>query len=80
MSELEKTFTQAAVDVRTLPSKPDTMTLLKLYALYKQGSQGDISGQRPQGLDPVGNAKYDAWAELKGISGNTENETHCICE
>jgi acyl-CoA-binding protein len=46
-------------------AKPDNDTLLKLYALYKQGSVGDVSGKRPGFTDFKGRAKYDAWAKLK---------------
>jgi acyl-CoA-binding protein len=44
------------------------MTLLKIYALFKQGSSGDVTGERPGFTDMVGRAKYDAWAALKGTS------------
>jgi acyl-CoA-binding protein len=44
------------------------MTLLKIYALFKQGSSGDATGERPGFTDMVGRAKYDAWAALKGTS------------
>jgi len=37
-----------------------------MYALYKQGSLGDASGERPGALDVVGRAKFDAWAARKG--------------
>jgi acyl-CoA-binding protein len=66
MPELKELFEKASLEVKTLPSKPDNDTLLKLYALYKQGAEGDVSGKRPGGFDFVGNAKFDAWAELKG--------------
>jgi len=68
MSELKERFNQAAIDVKSLPQRPDSLTLLKFYALYKQGSQGDVVGQRPGGMDFVGNAKHDAWSDLKGLS------------
>jgi acyl-CoA-binding protein len=42
------------------------MTLLKLYALYKQASSGDADGKRPGFGDMVGRAKWDAWHELAG--------------
>jgi acyl-CoA-binding protein len=51
-----------------LPARPDNETMLKLYALYKQGKGGDVTGKRPGILDMVGRAKYDAWATLKGMS------------
>ncbi len=44
------------------------MTLLKIYALYKQASAGDVDGKRPGFTDMVGRAKYDAWDGLKGTS------------
>ncbi len=68
MSDLKANFEQAAVDVTQLPKKPGNDTLLKLYALYKQGMEGDCSGGRPGMFSPVKRAKYDAWAEKKGMS------------
>jgi acyl-CoA-binding protein len=66
MADLKTAFDQAAADVKSLPQKPDDMTLLKLYALYKQATQGDATGERPGFADFVGRAKWDAWDELKG--------------
>jgi diazepam-binding inhibitor (GABA receptor modulator, acyl-CoA-binding protein) len=44
------------------------MTLLKIYALYKQASAGDAEGKRPGFTDMVGRAKFDAWETLKGTA------------
>ena len=44
------------------------MTLLKIYALFKQASSGDAEGKRPGFTDIVGRAKWDAWDALKGMS------------
>lgn len=66
MSDLKAAFEQAVADSKNLPERPDNMTLLKIYALFKQGSQGDVEGERPGFTDFVARAKYDAWAELKG--------------
>ena len=68
MSELNERFEQAAVAVKDLSEKPDNDTLLKLYALYKQGSAGDVSGDKPGFFDFVGVAKYEAWEALAGTS------------
>jgi diazepam-binding inhibitor (GABA receptor modulating acyl-CoA-binding protein) len=68
MSDLQTRFETAAQEVQQLPSRPDNNTLLKLYALYKQATQGDISGKRPGFTNPVGRAKHDAWAKVKGTS------------
>lgn len=67
MSLLEQ-FNQAQADSKTLEERPDNMTLLKIYALYKQASSGDATGERPGMTDFVARAKFDAWAELKGTS------------
>ena len=68
MADLTARFEQAVAESKQLPEKPDNMTLLKIYALYKQASAGDVEGKRPGFTDMVGRAKYDAWAELKGKS------------
>lgn len=69
MSDLQQQFDTAAADSRKLSERPDNDTLLKIYALYKQGSAGDAEeGSRPGFTDPIGQVKYDAWAKLKGLS------------
>ena len=66
MPDLKTVFEQATRDVQELPERPDNETLLRLYALYKQATEGDVSGERPGFFDFVGTAKYEAWAKLKG--------------
>jgi acyl-CoA-binding protein len=63
---LEERFVDAQARVKTLTQAPSTAELLELYALYKQGSSGDVDGKRPGMLDVKGRAKYDAWASKKG--------------
>ena len=65
---LQEKFAQAQLDSKNLSERPDNMTLLKIYALYKQASVGDASGERPGFSDMVGRAKFDAWDALKGTS------------
>lgn len=65
---LQAQFDQAVADSKNLPERPDNMTLLKLYALFKQASSGDAEGTRPGFTDMVGRAKWDAWDALKGTS------------
>ena len=69
MADLKAAFDQAVAESKTLPEKPDNMTLLKIYALYKQATAGDVEGKRPGFADMVGRAKWDAWNELKGKDG-----------
>jgi diazepam-binding inhibitor (GABA receptor modulating acyl-CoA-binding protein) len=63
----EEQFAEAQRRVKTLTKAPSTDTLLELYALYKQGAEGDVRGSRPGMLDLKGRAKYDAWAKKKGL-------------
>lgn len=65
---LDARFADAQERVNTLIERPDNMTLLQLYALYKQGTVGDVTGKRPGALDFKGRAKYDAWAARQGMS------------
>ena len=69
MADLQARFEQAVAESKQLPEKPDNMTLLKIYALYKQATAGDVDGKRPGFTDMVGRAKWDAWNELKGKGG-----------
>lgn len=64
---LQQTFDQAVTDSRTLPERPDNATLLKMYALYKQASQGDVADDAPAMADFVARAKWEAWNNLKGV-------------
>ena len=66
MADLKEQFQQAAKAVMGLSERPDNDTMLRLYALYKQGSEGDVSGSRPGFFDFVGTAKYEAWEKLAG--------------
>jgi diazepam-binding inhibitor (GABA receptor modulator, acyl-CoA-binding protein) len=70
MATLKSKFEVAVTQSKKLPDKPDNNTLLKIYALYKQASVGDVDGKRPGFTDMVGRAKYDAWAAVKGKTSN----------
>ncbi len=70
MEDLGKQFEEAVADSRRLDERPDNATLLQLYALYKQASEGDASGERPGMSDFVGRAKWDAWKALEGTGGD----------
>ncbi|NOZ35386.1 MAG: acyl-CoA-binding protein [Chlorobi bacterium] len=59
-------FEEAVKKSKTLTERPSNDILLKLYALYKQVTEGDAKGERPGGFDFKGAAKYDAWEEQKG--------------
>ncbi len=71
METVKKQFEKAAEEVKKLARRPDNDTLLKLYAFYKQATQGDVSGRRPGFTDFAGQAKYDAWCKVKGMPAQT---------
>ncbi len=67
--ELKQQFEQAAIESKQLSKKPDNDTLLKLYSLFKQGTEGDNKEEPPANMfDFVAKAKYNAWIALKGKS------------
>ncbi|MCH9846135.1 MAG: acyl-CoA-binding protein [Betaproteobacteria bacterium] len=68
MSDLANAFEQASQDAQQLASRPDNQTLLRMYALYKQGSIGDVTGDKPSMTDMVGFAKWSAWNKVKGMT------------
>ena len=68
MSDLKKRFEQATKDVTKAKSDPGNELKLRLYAHFKQATDGDVAGDKPGFTDFVGRAKYDAWMKLKGMS------------
>ena len=71
MASLQDQFAQAQVKANHLPVRPNNETLLKLYALYKQATEGDVKGSRPGGFDLVRIAKFDAWSKTRGTGTET---------
>ena len=68
MSDLTAAFEAAVANSKNLIERPDNATLLKIYALYKQGTAGDNTEKKPGFSDMVGRAKWDAWNNLKGTA------------
>ena len=68
MSDLNTTFEEAVKNSTSLSERPDNGTLLKIYALYKQATEGDNEAKKPSFTDMVGRAKWDAWEKLKDTS------------
>ena len=68
MSDLKAAFEAAVAGSTKLSERPDNATLLKIYALYKQATQGDNAEKKPGFSDLVGRAKWDAWDKVKGTS------------
>lgn len=66
---LQELFLEAVTNSKTLSEKPDNDTLLKLYALYKQATEGDNKEEGPSNMfDFVAKFKHEAWAKLQGVT------------
>ncbi len=70
MSDLKARFEKAVAESKQLPEKPDNQTLLAIYGLYKQATEGEPTGKRPGFTDMVGRMKFDAWAAIKDKSSD----------
>lgn len=73
---LTEKFEAAQARVKLLQNRPSNEDLLELYALYKQATEGDVSGARPGMMDFKGRAKYDAWSGKKGLSKDAAMEKY----
>ncbi|MFL5304310.1 MAG: acyl-CoA-binding protein [Polyangia bacterium] len=69
-------FEAAQARVKTLKSTPTPAELLELYGLFKQGTQGDVTGPRPGMLDFKGRAKFDAWEQRKGLAPDAAQKAY----
>ncbi|SFG36457.1 acyl-CoA-binding protein [Pontibacter chinhatensis] len=64
----QEEFESAVAKSKTLTERPSNDVLLKLYALYKQATEGDVNTERPGGFDFKNIAKWDAWKKQEGKS------------
>lgn len=76
MSDLQAAFDNAVRNSTSLSERPDNATLLKIYALYKQATEGDNEAKKPSFTDVVGRAKWDAWEKLKGQSADEAKQAY----
>ena len=68
MADLKQQFDTAAAAVLKAKKDPGNDMKLRLYAHYKQATEGDVTGEKPGFTDFVNRAKYEAWAKLKGTA------------
>jgi acyl-CoA-binding protein len=76
MSDLKSRFEAAIAASKELDERPDNATLLKIYSLYKQATEGDATGGRPSFTDMVARAKWDAWNAHKGKTADQAMEAY----
>lgn len=75
---LKESFENAVKESKELTKRPDNETLLKIYSLYKQATEGDIDPNTPAPgmFDIVNKAKQEAWKKLSGISSEAAMEEY----
>ena len=76
MSDLNTTFEDAVKNSTSISERPDNATLLKIYALYKQATEGDNESKKPSFTDMVARAKWDAWTKLEGTSSDEAKQLY----
>jgi len=78
MSELKQKFEETVNFVQNGEGdvQPSNELKLKMYSLYKQATEGDVSGKKPGMMDFIARAKYTAWEELKGLSSDEAMQTY----
>ncbi|EHN66956.1 MULTISPECIES: acyl-CoA-binding protein [Comamonas] len=76
MSDLNARFEETVKNSTSLGERPDNATLLRIYALYKQATEGDNEAKKPSFTDMVARAKWDAWAKLEGTTSDEAKQQY----
>lgn len=83
MADLEAKFNEMAAQVEngTIAVNADNNQKLKLYAFYKQATQGDITEEQPPIYKMVERAKWGACNAVKGKTKEEAMESYIkLCE
>ncbi|KAM4606108.1 enoyl-CoA delta isomerase 2 [Polymixia lowei] len=70
-------FNQAKSQLATLKKDPGNEVKLKIYALFKQATQGPCNTPKPGMLDFVNKVKWDAWKSLGSITEDEARQQYC---
>lgn len=73
---VDEQFEQAIEAASNLTDDPGNDVKLALYALYKQATEGDVSGNKPGITDFVGRAKYESWKKLAGTTAEDAKQRY----
>jgi acyl-CoA-binding protein len=76
VKDIQSRFDEAVAASKSLPERPDNATLLRLYSLYKQAVEGDVTGERPGMTDFVARAKWDSWKGQEGKEAETARQEY----
>ncbi len=74
--DLQTRFEAAQANSKLLAERPDNPTLLKIYGLFKQATEGDNGAKRPSFSDIVARAKWDAWSQHKGTDADAAKQKY----
>uniref|UniRef100_A0A667Z7C4 Enoyl-CoA delta isomerase 2 n=1 Tax=Myripristis murdjan TaxID=586833 RepID=A0A667Z7C4_9TELE len=70
-------FDQAKQRLSALKKDPGNEAKLKIYALFKQATQGPCNTPKPGMLDFVNKAKWDSWKSLGSLSQEDARQQYC---
>ncbi|XP_006870608.1 PREDICTED: enoyl-CoA delta isomerase 2, mitochondrial [Chrysochloris asiatica] len=76
MEASQKDFETAMHQVKLLKKDPGNEVKLKLYALYKQASEGPCNAPKPGIFDLINKAKWDAWNALGSLPKETARQNY----
>lgn len=76
MSATQQDFENAMNQVKLLKKDPGNEVKLKLYALYKQATDGPCNTPKPGMLDFVNKAKWEAWNGLGSLPKDTARQNY----
>ncbi|XP_068959657.1 enoyl-CoA delta isomerase 2 isoform X1 [Petaurus breviceps papuanus] len=76
MRASQEDFERAKVQVKHLKEDPGNEVKLKLYALFKQATEGQCTSPKPGMLDFVNKAKWDAWNALGSLPKDTARQNY----
>uniref|UniRef100_A0A4W2IAT4 Enoyl-CoA delta isomerase 2 n=1 Tax=Bos indicus x Bos taurus TaxID=30522 RepID=A0A4W2IAT4_BOBOX len=72
----QKDFNNAVSQVKLLKEDPGNEVKLKLYALYKQATEGPCNVPKPGMLDFISKTKWDAWNALGSLSKEAARQNY----
>ncbi|VDM01192.1 unnamed protein product [Schistocephalus solidus] len=76
LSSVPNTFEEAKLALSKLRKEPDNDIKLKIYALFKQATEGNCTKQRPGRLDFINFAKWQAWSDLGKMTTKVASESY----
>ena len=64
----DQKYLDACNKIESSYKRLDNTTIRKVYAYFKQATEGDVSGKRPGILRVRARIKFNSWSSISGIS------------